>query len=371
MRRRNRYGRAIGLCVCLLSVTTSTASQQPSAGQGEFVHSEVTLDARTLSVRFAPTLRAENPAHRAVLTPVGGATDGRMLVARLESDATLRIDTIEIVADQSEARRDLWLRVTSDGWQLEVTDPEERGAGVAETVRLSHATSAAVAPTFSAALIATGDSTCRLVMRWGEHEWTTELQGTDRPRDQTERRSPVPGSDAGRDFDANAVTRAQRFSTRNETALVLPDGQRLSVLFPRALTVGGRDFPHIGAATNGSIIQWTAGAVTRLKTDVPLRFGGVTLDTGNLAADFAGAYGLWLKRTERGWRLVFNNEPDAWGTQYDPAFDTAEIDLHHSQGGAVSRPFAVALVPTGADRGRLAMHWGAHDWFADFVVGGY
>jgi DUF2911 family protein len=79
-------------------------------------------------------------------------------------------------------------------------------------------------------------------------------------------------------------------------------------------------------------------------------------------------YGIWLKRVGSGWHLVFNNEPDAWGSQHDRKFDVAEIELTHSQGAEASRPFGVALEPIAADRGRLVILWGPHEWSADFVV---
>jgi hypothetical protein len=66
--------------------------------------------------------------------------------------------------------------------------------------------------------------------------------------------------------------------------------------------------------------------------------------------------------------LVFNNEPDAWGSQHDPKFDAAEIELSHSEGHAAARPFAVAIVPNGPDHGRLLIVWGPHEWTADFVA---
>ena len=83
------------------------------------------------------------------------------------------------------------------------------------------------------------------------------------------------------------------------------------------------------------------------------------------AAGTKSAAGGWIGS---GWHLVFNNEPDAWGSQHDPKFDVAEIELTHSQDHDASRPFGVALEPTAADRGRLLILWGPHEWTADFVV---
>ena len=114
----------------------------------------------------------------------------------------------------------------------------------------------------------------------------------------------------------------------------------------------------------------TAGAVIRLDIDVPLQFGDVTLETGNVGGlrGSPGAYGVWLKRAADRWRLVFNEEPDSWGTQHDPAFDVAEVDLEYSQADDSSRAMSASVVMTAADQGRFVIVWGPHEWTADFAV---
>ena len=57
---------------------------------------------------------------------------------------------------------------------------------------------------------------------------------------------------------------------------------------------------------------------------------------------------------------------NACGSQHDPQFDAAEIDLAQSDGHAADRPFAISLIPTSPDRGRLVIVWGPHEWTADF-----
>jgi hypothetical protein len=184
--------------------------------------------------------------------------------------------------------------------------------------------------------------------------------------------------------------RARILAQNNETGLVLPDGKRLSVLFIRSLSrteqssvtralrnltgvgldVGGVDFPRLASTPSGEVVMLTEAAVPRLKIERPLRFGSVTLRTENQAPNFPGMYGIWLKRAGSGWHLVFNSEPDAWGSQHDRKFDVAEIELTHSEGPDATRPFGVALEPIAADRGRLVILWGPHEWSADFVVAG-
>ncbi len=87
-----------------------------------------------------------------------------------------------------------------------------------------------------------------------------------------------------------------------------------------------------------------------------------------MLAQRAGLYAVWLRKVEGGWRLVFNNEADSWGTQYDAAFDAAEVDAEYSRSDGSFRPLGVTLAPTGARSGRLIIHWGPHEWAADFVV---
>ena len=112
----------------------------------------------------------------------------------------------------------------------------------------------------------------------------------------------------------------------------------------------------------------TEASVPRLRIERPLQFGATQVAVSNQVPNSPGSYGLWLKRAGGGWRLVFNHEPDAWGSQHDPKFDAAEIALQHSEGHAPSRPFAIGLEPTGAERGRLLIIWGPHEWSADFNV---
>ena len=151
---------------------------------------------------------------------------------------------------------------------------------------------------------------------------------------------------------------------------MLPDDSRISVFIWKALSVEHDDFASIASVADGQVVRLTNAAVTRLKSEVPLRFGPVEIPTDNLARGFPGTYGLWLKRAGVGWRLVFNHRVDSWGTQHDPEFDAGEIEPAYSQGSPSTRarPLGVALVPTTARSGQLVIHWGAHEWTADFII---
>ena len=142
------------------------------------------------------------------------------------------------------------------------------------------------------------------------------------------------------------------------------------MLFQREVGTDSDDFPAIESTVDGNVLELTRSAAIRLRTEVPLQFGDTLVPTGNLAPNFPGAYALWLKKNGTDWRLVFNNEPDSWGTQHDPAFDAAELDLAYERVDGVSsdRPLAVYFMPLGAAENRLILHWGEHVWTAGFAV---
>ena len=387
---------ALGLGVCLTPIGVR-AVQPADTTTGGLVRSQVTLARRSVTVSFSPTLSADEPAHRQLLSARGAASGAWVRVGELEGGPLLRIGTIdgstpaEGGADDAPRPRskkyDLWLTRTGAGWALEVhaasSDETAARPEVAGTIPLSRETAADVFGTFSAALVPTADDAGQLVLRWGDHEWTADFHFADPPEreeaDEDEedeadeedeqqgggRSAPRPFED---DATASAIARGTRLGERHEAALELPDDSRISVLFWKELSVEDDDFASIASVADGEVVRLTEAAITRLKTEVPLEFGRVTIPTDNLAQGFAGAYGLWLKRTGRGWRLVFNHEADSWGTQHNPEFDAAEIELTYSQDGLSTRPLGVALVPTTARSGRLVIHWGPHEWTADFVV---
>jgi hypothetical protein len=328
------------------------------------------------------------------------------------------------------ATLELWLARTAGGWSLDLrgqpvadgneTDDEEGGddrreagantapAGRDTTVIGQVALTreaAGTQETFSAALVPTAEAAGQLVLRWRDHRWTADLHFADPPdpdeegaADQVEEAEPEPASEPAGDAaeadevdgdeseedegprvanereslqfdsDTSAGARFLQLSERHESAVELPGDVRLAVLFWQEQSVEFADFAGVEALADGDVLRLTRAAVLRLRNETPLRFGDVAIPTDNLAPGFAGSYGLWLKRHGDGWRLVFNHEADSWGTQHDPAFDAAEIDLAYSRDGLATRPFGAALVPEAADAGRLVIHWGAHEWAARYTV---
>jgi hypothetical protein len=394
---RNRLLLALSAGVFLLNLPAGAATGQSAvkpaqATGGGLLRSELSLAGRTASVAYVPTLNAKDPAHRAVVSPPPGTASSRARVGTLETNGSLRIGSLDVgKQDPAGTRYGLWLQGATSGWQLEITDAATADAA-GDPVMLGQIPltreAAESSPNFVAALVPENDNTARLVLRWGEYGAATEMVFTDPPKPRRVDQTGLPNTTINRthDEDTSALARARLLAQRNETALVVATGHRLSVSFQRTLgardrananndgsartlglPVDGPDFARLGS-TDGAIVMLTQAAVPRLKIETPLRFGRALIATGNQVPGFPGSYGMWLKRAGSGWRLVLNHEPDAWGSQHDPKFDAAEIALTHSEGHAASRPFAVALAPTAADRGRLLIIWGPHEWGADFVV---
>ena len=360
----------------------------PSGHADGQLRSELSLGGYTTTLSYSPALAADDPAHRALLSP--GTTAARIRVAAIETNGSLQIGSIAIGSQaaqgKSPSRHDLWLKTGPNGWQLEATEPG--GAGPGSETSLARQTGPAT-PHFSAALVPELGNAARLMLWWGGYRATADITVTATPRSTrvTENRGANVTVNRSHTEDTSALSRARLLAQRNETMMSLPTGHQFSVSFQRSFAAGersatgatprtrglatdGPDFSRLATTRPGDVVLLTEAAVPRLRIERPLRFGAAEIGVGNQVPGFPGSYGVWLKRAATGWRIVFNHEPDAWGSQHDPKFDAAEVDVQHSSQHTPSRPFAVALAPTGADRGRLIVIWGPHEWSADFVVSG-
>jgi len=372
--------------VCLVAgggaALTAQAPAKP-AGDG-LLRSELSLGGRTATIAYAPGQKMSS-------SPASGKA--RDKIAQLEITGSLRIGTIELTASAPATtpsgsaavpgqpppvtRYTLWLESSPNEWVLFVNDASDASVG---NLSLDRQAARSAPPSFAAALTAESFTSARLVLRWAGFEASAPVEFVD-PLLRRLTETPTPNQTINRrhDDDTSALSRARLLQLRNETALVSPKGARVSISFQRSftaspprsprsrgLTVDRIDFSRLASTPAGAIVMLAESPVPRLRTEVPLRFGKTAIATGNQVIGFPGSYGLWLKRVSSGWRLVFNHEPDAWGSQHDAQQDAAEIDLVHTEGHAASRPFAVNLIPEAPDRGRLVILWGPHEWSADF-----
>ena len=374
--------------LCLVTPLAAQALQEGDDADDR-IRSQLTLSSRPVTVAFEPDLRADAPEHRALLSDTVVAGAARVHIGRLESVPLLRIGSLDGSPPEEPAedappirsvKYDLWLTRDAGGWALDATWVAADGTvadGASGTILLAHESAGGTFDTLSVSVAPTGDDRGRVELRWGRHAWTADFHFADPP-------PPPDGADSDqlqaaqaglgtREFEddatADAIARGLRLSERNETAIVLPGGERIAVLvWLRGLGVDHDDFAAIGALADGDVMRLTEAAVNRLRTEVPLRFGNASVPTGNLSPGFAGSYGLWIQRRGSGWRLVFNNEADSWGTQHNPEYNVAQTELTYSRSGPTDRPLGARLVPTSASGGQLVIHWGPHQWAADFVV---
>ena len=329
--------------------------------------------------------------------PVVGATtvwltradDGWALeLEQAPAEATEAEATEEEGEESSEGDDTTEAEADADAGEAEAdSDAAADDAGIVIHVPLAREATEAQ-ETLSAALVSTSDDSGQLVLRWHDHRWTADFDllplptpaelaaaaaaaaqaAAEEAEEDEGPRVPTDTEQLDFDSDTSAGARALTLAERNDTAIVLPDESRISVLVWQEQLVDHADFAALATMGDGEVVRLTQGAVIRLRSEVPLQFGDTSIPMENLAPGFPGSYGLWLKRSGDGWRLVFNHEPDSWGTQHDPAFDAVEIELKHSEDGLETRSLGATLVPVTAHSGRLVIHWGAHEWAADFAI---
>ena len=398
---RMRHGRlTLGghvVAAVLFSGAAGAQAPQPSDGVDGLLHAALTLDAQNIDIAFGQGLAA-GAEGRALLA---GQLGARVRVGTLEGHRALRLGSIvpdltpppapapatggddvddpeeeESDADEdtddeparagpTTPRYELWLVRQSSGWALEAHASD--GEAVHD-IPLGHRTTETASQQLTASVFATAAEAGRLVLRWGRHAWSTDFRFEELPRPPRRPRVSGRGQEREADTDTTDIARRNTLSERNETAVVLANGSRVGVLYWKGIDVEDADFGHLSETADGAVVRLIRAAPPRLRTDVTLRFGETELSTGNLAAGFAGVYAVWLRKVGDGWRFVFNNEADSWGTQHDPAFDAAEVDAEYSRSDASFRPLGVTLVPVGGGGGRLVVHWGPHEWAADFAV---
>ena len=366
--------------LCALASIGGLAAQSGEAETNDTVRSQLILALRPVTLTVPLGLEANTAVNRGLLRAPEG-TSIRVQVGTLQAHPLMRIGTLDgsearVEGDESARPRPrryaLWLTRTDTAWLLEAeraaTGDDADGPELVGTIPLSRRDASELAPTLSAALVPTGQDTGQLLLRWGSHEWTAGFDFEEPPEDRDGQGGG--GADGVRDFDSDtsAIARAVTLSERHETAMVLTGGSRVSVLAWQDISPAHADYAAVESIREGDVIRLTEAAALRLRTEVSLRFGQLDVSTDNLAPDFPGSYALWLKRGASGWRLVFNHEADAWGTQYDADFDAGEIALTHAEDGSTIRPLGAALVPTAEGSGQLVIHWGPHTWTADFDV---
>ncbi len=143
-------------------------------------------------------------------------------------------------------------------------------------------------------------------------------------------------------------------------------GQRVRIAFAD-LKKGTSDWKLFENVQDGQVYEFTLSRATKLYTDLDLKFGEVVVKKENVAKDYPGVYSLWLKKVGDGWNLVFNNQPDIWGTRHEAEFDAAEIPLRIAKADQPTEKMMVEIDQK-PDGGTLRIRWDDTKWEADFNI---
>lgn len=143
------------------------------------------------------------------------------------------------------------------------------------------------------------------------------------------------------------------------------DGKRVRIAFAE-LEMDSSDWELFQQMKPGDVHRYTLSRATKMYTDLDLKFGDAIVKQGNMDPEYPGVYSLWLKRTEDGWSLLFNELPDTWGTRHDPKLDVAEVPLKVSKvEGEPVEEFKIELERVNG-KGKMLLYWGDMQWSTDF-----
>lgn len=132
-------------------------------------------------------------------------------------------------------------------------------------------------------------------------------------------------------------------------------GATLSVKYSRPAVRGRVIF--------GGVVPWNqvwrtgANAATIFTTSADLLMGGTTIP--------AGSYSLWTIPSSAAWTLIVNKNTGQWGTNYDPQYDLAKLDMQVAALDALIERFTIEISPKGETEGTLTLAWeGTRAWVA-------
>lgn len=149
-------------------------------------------------------------------------------------------------------------------------------------------------------------------------------------------------------------------------ALLRIDGKKIRITFGD-LEMNSNDYAKFSALPDNAVYTYVGSRATKLFTDADLKFGDTVVKANNMAPNYPGVYSLWLKRDGSRWSLVFNEQPDVWGTQHDAAFDVATVPLTTQTTDTAQENFLVTLEQK-ENGGQLRLAWGNTTWSTPFAM---
>ncbi len=141
-------------------------------------------------------------------------------------------------------------------------------------------------------------------------------------------------------------------------ARMIVNGKRVRIAFSN-LEMGEVDWDTFQNVKDGDVFNFVSNRATKIYTDIDLKFGDTIIKKENMAPDYPGVYSLWLKRVGDGWHLVFNDQPDIWGSRHRADHDVAEIPLTvTTTSGDPQEKFLITLKQQGDADAALTLAWG-------------
>ena len=109
-----------------------------------------------------------------------------------------------------------------------------------------------------------------------------------------------------------------------------------------------------GRVIFGGVVPWDQVWRTGANEATVLETGAALLVAGTPVP--AGRYSLWTIPSPAGWKLVLNRNTGQWGTDYDPRYDFARLDLIVEALAQPVEQFTIAIEPRGSG-GVLQLAW--------------
>jgi len=143
------------------------------------------------------------------------------------------------------------------------------------------------------------------------------------------------------------------FAARSLGTLSPPDSVRASVAGASVAVRYSRPSMR-GRVIFGNVVPWNqvwrtgANQATVFETSADLVIAGAPVP--------AGKYSLWTLPSPGGWKLIVNRNTGQWGTEYDPQYDLARLDMKVEPLRQPVEQFTIAIEPSGKG-GVLKLEW--------------
>ena len=110
-----------------------------------------------------------------------------------------------------------------------------------------------------------------------------------------------------------------------------------------------------GRVIFGAVVPWNriwrtgADGATKVSLSKPIYFNGSILP--------AGAYSIFTLPTQTGWTLIFNKQPDIWGTEHNADFDLLKIPMRTQALNERVELLTFDIVAAGKNSGIISVRW--------------